>query len=252
MARVFQASPCSGDSSSLTCCSSSRRWRSWGRSSISARRSSSTTSPATSRSRSFSSSSRPWARRISSPGGSLARSIELTEGAQRIADGDFGHEIHVSGSGHHAALAATFNAMRTRLAATFDLVEHDREQLRAILSGMVEGVIAIDDERRILFANEKAGELLGLRSKAVTQEPAPRRDATPGVHRDRRERARRDRPTPRGPRAEGSAAAKPHGLRLALPRPRRAGGGDRARRHRPTFARPSRCARTSSPTSRTN
>jgi len=98
---------------------------------------------------------------------------QLTVGAQRIADGDFGHEIHISGSGHHAALAATFNAMRTRLAATFDLVEHDREQLRAILSGMVEGVIAIDDERRILFANEKAGELLGFDPASSRKNPLP-------------------------------------------------------------------------------
>ena len=94
-------------------------------------------------------------------------------GCSRIADGDFSHEIHVSGSGHHAALAATFNAMRTRLAAAFDLVEHDREQLRAILSGMVEGVIAIDDERRMLFANEKAGELLGFDPKPSRKSPLP-------------------------------------------------------------------------------
>ena len=39
-------------------------------------------------------------------------------------------------------------------------MEHDREQLRAILSGMIEGVIAIDDEQRVLFANDRAGMLL--------------------------------------------------------------------------------------------
>src|SRR6188472_496139 len=95
---------------------------------------------------------------------------EITEGAQRIADGDFGHEIRVSGSGHHAALAGTFNAMRTRLAATFDQLEHDREQLRAILSGMVEGVIAIDDQRRVLFANDRAGQLLEFDPRKAVNE----------------------------------------------------------------------------------
>jgi len=98
---------------------------------------------------------------------------QLTEGARRIANGDFGHEIRVSGSGHHSALAETFNAMRTRLATTFDLLEHDREQLRAILSGMVEGVIAIDDHRRILFANAKAGELLGFDPTQSRKNPLP-------------------------------------------------------------------------------
>lgn len=92
---------------------------------------------------------------------------ELTDGARRLADGDFGHKIRVSGGREHSTLAETFNAMSGRLAAMFDLLEHDREQLRAILSGMVEGVIAIDDNQRMLFANDRAGALLGFESSAV-------------------------------------------------------------------------------------
>jgi two-component system phosphate regulon sensor histidine kinase PhoR len=36
----------------------------------------------------------------------------------------------------------------------------ERQQLRAVLSSMVEGVVALDAEQRILFANERAGQLL--------------------------------------------------------------------------------------------
>jgi two-component system phosphate regulon sensor histidine kinase PhoR len=86
--------------------------------------------------------------------------ILLREGARKLADGELGHAIRVSGGAEHADLAETFNAMIGRLAATFRLLEHDREQLRAILSGMVEGVIAIDERRRVLFANDRAGRLL--------------------------------------------------------------------------------------------
>lgn len=108
----------------------------------------------------------------------LARPLdELTEGARRIADGDFGHEIRVSGGTEHTALAQTFNTMSARLAATFDLLEHDREQLRAILSGMVEGVIAIDDDRGVLFANDRAGMFLGFDPAAAGKCPLP--DLTP-------------------------------------------------------------------------
>jgi two-component system, OmpR family, phosphate regulon sensor histidine kinase PhoR len=39
-------------------------------------------------------------------------------------------------------------------------LEHEREQLRTILSGLVEGVVAIDNESCILFANDRAGKLL--------------------------------------------------------------------------------------------
>jgi two-component system phosphate regulon sensor histidine kinase PhoR len=52
----------------------------------------------------------------------------------------------------------------------FDLLEHDKEQLRAILSGMDEGVIAIDDQQRVLFANERAGKLLGFEPAAVVKQ----------------------------------------------------------------------------------
>lgn len=92
---------------------------------------------------------------------------ELTDGARRLAEGDFGYKIRVSGGREHSTLAETFNAMSGRLASMFDLLEHDREQLRAILSGMVEGVIAIDDKQGILFANDRAGALLGFDSSAA-------------------------------------------------------------------------------------
>ncbi len=85
---------------------------------------------------------------------------DLTAGASRLADGDLGHVIRVAGGREHAGLAAAFNAMSGRLAATFAQLAHDREQLRAILSGMVEGVVAIDPDQRVVFANERAGVLL--------------------------------------------------------------------------------------------
>ncbi len=87
---------------------------------------------------------------------------ELTDGARRLADGDLGHKIRVSGGKEHYDLAATFNAMSGKLADTFAQLAHDREQLRTILSGMVEGVIAIDQDQRVLFANDRAGQLLGF------------------------------------------------------------------------------------------
>ncbi len=99
---------------------------------------------------------------------------ELTAGARRIASGELGGAIRVSGSGEHRALAETLNAMSRRLAETFDLLEHDREQLRAILSGMVEGVIAVDEWQRVVFANQRAGELLGFDPAAAVHNPLER------------------------------------------------------------------------------
>jgi two-component system phosphate regulon sensor histidine kinase PhoR len=96
---------------------------------------------------------------------------ELNDGARRLAEGDFGHKIRVTGRAEHADLAATFNAMSGKLAATFAQLEHDREQFRVILSGMVEGVVAIDDGQRILFANDRAGRLLEFDPAAAVGKP---------------------------------------------------------------------------------
>jgi two-component system phosphate regulon sensor histidine kinase PhoR len=87
---------------------------------------------------------------------------ELADGARRLAEGDLGRTIRVSGGREHTELAAAFNTMSGRLADTFQQGAHDHEQLLAILSGMIEGVIAVDRELSVLFANGRAGELLGF------------------------------------------------------------------------------------------
>ena len=101
----------------------------------------------------------------------LARRItqplqEVTAGAERIAAGDYGHKVYAAGHDEVGTLARTFNHMSDRLATQFAQLEEDRQQLRTILSGMVEGVVALDAEQRILFANERAAQLLEF--------PAPR------------------------------------------------------------------------------
>jgi two-component system phosphate regulon sensor histidine kinase PhoR len=103
----------------------------------------------------------------------LARRItrplrELTAGTEQIAAGEYGHKVYAADRGEVGALARTFNQMSERLAAQFARLEEDRQQLRTILAGMVEGVIAIDADERILFANERAQELLGLAPQAAT------------------------------------------------------------------------------------
>jgi two-component system phosphate regulon sensor histidine kinase PhoR len=94
------------------------------------------------------------ARRFTQPLEGLAR------GADRLAHGEFAHRIAPSGGKEFRLLAHSFNAMGARLAETFSELEQDKEQLRTILSGLVEGVVAFDREQRILFANDRAAVLL--------------------------------------------------------------------------------------------
>lgn len=70
-----------------------------------------------------------------------------------------------------AVSAAVAYVMAREFARPLALLQHDREQLREILSGMAEGVIAIDDQRRVLFANEQAGKLLEFDARKAVNEP---------------------------------------------------------------------------------
>jgi len=92
---------------------------------------------------------------------------ELTEVARHLADGGFGRKVYASGPDEIGTLARTFNHMSARLADQFAQLEEDRQQLRAILSGMVEGVIALGADERILFVNERAARLLEIHAPAA-------------------------------------------------------------------------------------
>jgi two-component system phosphate regulon sensor histidine kinase PhoR len=101
----------------------------------------------------------------------LARRIadpvrELTRAAESITAGGPGRKVYVAGRDEIARLARTFNRMSEHLAGQVAQLEEDRQQLRTILSGMVEGVVALDAQERILFANGRAAELLEFDAQA--------------------------------------------------------------------------------------
>ena len=92
---------------------------------------------------------------------------ELSAGAQKIAAGQFGHKVYLDRGDELAQLADAFNFMSAQLAAQFTQLDEDRQQLRAVLGSMVEGVIAIDADQNILFANERAGQMLEFSTRTA-------------------------------------------------------------------------------------
>jgi two-component system phosphate regulon sensor histidine kinase PhoR len=58
-----------------------------------------------------------------------------------------------------------------RLVERIRRLEQERQQLRAILSGMIEGVVALDPDQRLLFANDRAASLLDLPSPPPVGRP---------------------------------------------------------------------------------
>lgn len=98
----------------------------------------------------------------------IARDLrKLESAARRITSGEYGHEIVSVTGGDIGHLIQTFNSMSSRLAEQFNRVEQEREQLRAILDGMIEGVVAIDNQQRLLFANDRGSQLLEFHPKTA-------------------------------------------------------------------------------------
>ena len=85
--------------------------------------------------------------------------MRLTHAAERIADGQDQSPIDVSNQDEIGTLAKSFNRMNSELSSRIGELRERGEQLAAVLGGMGEGVIAVDDQTRILFANKTAGRL---------------------------------------------------------------------------------------------
>ena len=85
----------------------------------------------------------------------------LTEGAERVAEGDFGHKIAVASRDEIGVLTGTFNAMAKQLQETLQEVEGERNKLDTLFIHMTDGVVAFSRQGQVIHANPAAGEMLG-------------------------------------------------------------------------------------------
>ena len=93
------------------------------------------------------------ARRISQP------IEEIKRGAAHFADGDLTHRLPSPDTEEMAGLAETLNRMAAQLDERIKTVFQQRNELEAVLSSMLEGVIAIDRSERIINMNPAAGRM---------------------------------------------------------------------------------------------
>ena len=86
---------------------------------------------------------------------------KLTDGAERVAAGDFDSQLPVESTDEIGILTGTFNEMADVLQATLAAVENERNKLDTLFLHMTDGVVAFDREGHLIHCNPAACELLG-------------------------------------------------------------------------------------------
>ena len=99
--------------------------------------------------------------------------VQIDRTVHRMVAGKLGDHVHVSNRDELGMVARSINILNDVLMQRIEQLRQRRDQLAAVLGGMEEGVIAVDQRQRIMFANGAAGELLGFGAEQANGRPLP-------------------------------------------------------------------------------
>ncbi|UCG53462.1 MAG: HAMP domain-containing protein [Candidatus Latescibacterota bacterium] len=97
--------------------------------------------------------------------------VDLERAAERFAHGELKVPLAVPDSEEIGSLAIAMNKMAERLDARLRTMIEQRNEQQAVLASMVESVLAIDSEERIITINHAAAELFNIRPEDVHGRP---------------------------------------------------------------------------------
>lgn len=86
---------------------------------------------------------------------------EITRQVTSVAEGRFRQRVRIQGEDEIGQLGKAFNYMTERLNEAISAGEEEKERLASILSNMSDGVIAADEQNRIILLNHRAAQMLG-------------------------------------------------------------------------------------------
>ncbi|MFP4014323.1 MAG: ATP-binding protein [Chitinispirillaceae bacterium] len=92
---------------------------------------------------------------------------EINLGAQRFSRGELGTRLAIPSAEELGELAKTLNSMAETLNDRIHTITHQKNELNAILTSMNEGVIAVDQNERVISINPAAARLLNVGEKEV-------------------------------------------------------------------------------------
>ncbi len=89
---------------------------------------------------------------------------QMKQGAERFAKGELEERMAVRGAEEIRGLAEAMNKMAAQLDDRIRTVLRQRNEQEAVLASMVEGVLAVDTDERIIRLNQAAEKLLSIES----------------------------------------------------------------------------------------
>jgi len=92
---------------------------------------------------------------------------ELARMAQGIAQGDFERRVGNTGSTEVDQIAQTISQVAWHLRNNVEEISREKNKIKAILTSLVEGVVATDREGRIILVNRAAERMFALKEEAV-------------------------------------------------------------------------------------
>ena len=89
----------------------------------------------------------------------------MTAIAESMSGGNYNQRVSIERKDEIGSLAKALNRMALSSHERLETIALDNNKLLAILSGMVEGVVAVDKSETIIHLNEAAARILGISSK---------------------------------------------------------------------------------------
>ena len=87
---------------------------------------------------------------------------EMKRGADRFSSGDLEHRLHITSFAEIVSLAEAMNSMAEQLNTRIQIITSQRNELEAVLASMMEAVLALDADERIINCNHAAESLFAI------------------------------------------------------------------------------------------
>ncbi len=94
---------------------------------------------------------------------------EMTKVSQKISKGDFSKKLKILSQDEIGQLADSLNLMSEELENKIRIISEDKDKMKVVLSSVIEGIVAIDKEGRIILFNHALKNMIDCSSDRVLE-----------------------------------------------------------------------------------